>query len=684
MRNWQILALISLLVVLLCAPAAAERFHVSTDGLRTAGPSTPGDWSPANCYATLSAALGQSAPADSVLLARQAHTLTTAADLPAFLGNADLDADLTGCSLAMIDGATLDACTITPDCTVRGIEFVGPAVTRDLSALRLDNTGDSGQSLTLSGCRFTQFWGSHIDGGSCLSGTDGNGLDIAINDCEFLSNQTGRKGGAIHVGDGFTVTITGSLFLDNMTTTGISSEPFGGAISVNSPNTPTHLDLDDTVFTGNKAARIGGTICIMDGSLTAESIRLTGSRSAWDGLHHWCAGAGIMMRRNEGTHTEPIAMEIRNSFFEDNVGNLDAGAGAGDGGAVMVRGSSGHLIDVTVEHCDFFNNYNDQGAGLYVGRFTNGDVNYCRFRGNSTRNAGGATFKGGGLAENLGETATYRFCEFIDNTAGVNESGSSVWAYARGGAFSTREAPRAYFFHCTFLNNVVAGASPHGDAISLIDEGGTFDSDLERCVMVNCVFWGENGNDMQVRADALGFSLVQNCAWQIGEFTCSGFTPTDRVQLLSYPFANGPSPTPAEGSPLVDGGVDLGLSPDLAGLDVPQGEGPDIGAYEYSDTIDVPSWLETAGLRLQAHPNPFNPAVVISCNLAAATPLTVEVLDVKGRRVATLHQGPLSAGDHHWRWDGRDHRGRHVAGGTYLARAHGDAVVASRKLMLIK
>lgn len=684
MRQWQILALIGLLVVLLCGPAAAHRYHVSTDGQRTSGPSTPDDWSAANCYPTLRLALAQAAPADSVLLARQTHAVTTDERLPRFLGNADLSMDRTGCVLNVSGNGTLRARGDTPFCQVMGIDFVGLGDTRVRSVIQVDNSAGTGAALALSGCRFAGFSGSFSDGGSCLSAINGNGLSIGLVDCEFEGNQTGRRGGAIHAGDGFTVTITGGRFHDNMTTTGLSSEPFGGAISIDSPTSPTHLALDGTVFTDNRSARIGGTICIMDGSLSVHGIRLTGSRSAWDGLHHWCAGAGIMMRRNEGTHTEPIDLVIRHSDFEDNVGNLTAGDNAGDGGAVMVRGSLGHMIDVTVEHCGFYNNYTSQGAGLYIGRFTNGVVNYCRFQGNRTRNSGGATFKGGGLAENLGETAVYTYCEFIDNIAGVSETGGGVWEYARGGAFSTRERPRAEFYHCTFIDNVVHGAYPIGDAISLIDESGSFDSDLERCVLVNCVFWGQGGNDMQVRSDALGFSRVENCAWEVGEFTCSGFAPTGTVQLGGFPFVGLTPPMPLDGGQLVDAGVDLGLSPDLAGHEVPQGAAPDIGAYEFIAGVDVPAWQDPGLLHLSARPNPFNPAVQVACELATASPVTVEVLDVRGRRVATLHRGLLAAGRHQWRWDGRDHTGRVLPAGTYLARAQGPATAATLKLLLVK
>jgi hypothetical protein len=378
-----------------------------------------------------------------------------------------------------------------------------------------------------------------------------------------------------------------------------------------------------------------------------------------------------------------VELVIRRSYFADNVGNLAAGSGAGDGGAVMVRGSLDRYVDVTVEHSDFIENYNDQGAGLYIGRYTNGTVDYCRFHRNRTTHNGGATFKGGGLPENLGETAVYRFCEFIDNAAGVDAAGNPVWAWARGGAFSTRERPRAEFYHCTFVNNVVHGASPLGDAIGLYAEGGTFDDDLERCIMINCVFWGA-GNDVQVRSQALGFSLVSNCAWPAGQYAVSGVNPIDAVVLDEVPFASLDVPVPLEASLLVDAGFDLGLSPDLLGTSMPQGPAPDIGAYEVLRSVGVLPHLAGGWLQLDAYPNPFNPATVISCDLPAAAEVTLEVLDLRGRRVALLHGGWLDAGAHRWQWGGRDHRDEPVAAGVYLARLSGREGQAMRKLLLVK
>ncbi len=49
--------------------------------------------------------------------------------------------------------------------------------------------------------------------------------------------------------------------------------------------------------------------------------------------------------------------------------------------------------------------------------------------------------------------------------------------------------------------------------------------------------------------------------------------------------------------------------------------------------------------------------------------VTIAVNSLAGRRVATLVDGPVGAGVHAWRWDGRGDGGERLASGVYLARA---------------
>jgi len=85
-----------------------------------------------------------------------------------------------------------------------------------------------------------------------------------------------------------------------------------------------------------------------------------------------------------------------------------------------------------------------------------------------------------------------------------------------------------------------------------------------------------------------------------------------------------------------------------------------------------------------AYPNPFNPMTKISFNLPAEARTTVEVLDVRGRLVRTLHTGVLAEGAHELTWNGRDDSNQVVAAGLYLARLRTEGYEATVKMTLAK
>ncbi|MBD3222003.1 S8 family serine peptidase [bacterium] len=88
--------------------------------------------------------------------------------------------------------------------------------------------------------------------------------------------------------------------------------------------------------------------------------------------------------------------------------------------------------------------------------------------------------------------------------------------------------------------------------------------------------------------------------------------------------------------------------------------------------------------RLEAAPNPFNPRTVIRLSLDRTERTRVAVYDARGRRVATLHDGPLAGGEHRLTWDGRDGRGRQVAAGVYLVQVRAASQQASLRISLVK
>jgi hypothetical protein len=87
---------------------------------------------------------------------------------------------------------------------------------------------------------------------------------------------------------------------------------------------------------------------------------------------------------------------------------------------------------------------------------------------------------------------------------------------------------------------------------------------------------------------------------------------------------------------------------------------------------------------LGAHPNPFNPLVAIEFELSAPQAIRLEVVDLAGRHVATLTEGPFAAGQHIASWGGRDDKGRGAPSGIYFLVLRGEAGIASRKVTLVR
>ncbi len=87
-----------------------------------------------------------------------------------------------------------------------------------------------------------------------------------------------------------------------------------------------------------------------------------------------------------------------------------------------------------------------------------------------------------------------------------------------------------------------------------------------------------------------------------------------------------------------------------------------------------------ATLRLDAYPNPFNPATRLSFSLPAAGRTTVAIFDIHGRHVDTLIDAEQAEGTVTLDW-----RPEHLPGGVYLAQLRVDgAPMAMEKLVLLK
>ncbi len=85
-------------------------------------------------------------------------------------------------------------------------------------------------------------------------------------------------------------------------------------------------------------------------------------------------------------------------------------------------------------------------------------------------------------------------------------------------------------------------------------------------------------------------------------------------------------------------------------------------------------------LRLhEAYPNPFNPATTVKLEVPHRQDIRVEVYDLRGRLVTSLHDGELDAGFHSFTFDGST-----TSSGSYFIRMQAGDKVQTQKCVLLK
>jgi len=99
-----------------------------------------------------------------------------------------------------------------------------------------------------------------------------------------------------------------------------------------------------------------------------------------------------------------------------------------------------------------------------------------------------------------------------------------------------------------------------------------------------------------------------------------------------------------------------------------------------TDAGDAPRALVLAG----NYPNPFNPSTLVAFSLPRDGAVELDVVDVRGHLVRTLHSGVLPAGRHELTWDGKDAAGHGMASGVYFARLRHDGQELTHKMLLNK
>ena len=101
---------------------------------------------------------------------------------------------------------------------------------------------------------------------------------------------------------------------------------------------------------------------------------------------------------------------------------------------------------------------------------------------------------------------------------------------------------------------------------------------------------------------------------------------------------------------------------------------------EIPNAIESPGELPTVFTLGNAYPNPFNPSVTIPFTLGKTAQVTVDLFDITGRRVATILDRKMVAGNHSINYQAPST----LAAGVYLLRAESSGHFQTQKLLLLK
>ncbi|NQV16283.1 T9SS type A sorting domain-containing protein, partial [bacterium] len=98
------------------------------------------------------------------------------------------------------------------------------------------------------------------------------------------------------------------------------------------------------------------------------------------------------------------------------------------------------------------------------------------------------------------------------------------------------------------------------------------------------------------------------------------------------------------------------------------------------DFVSGPTRFELS----QNYPNPFNAGTVINIAVPQSGNVALEIFNVLGQHVITLHDGFLPAGNHSISWNSLGSHNELVSTGMYFYRLTVGDEVATKKMVMIK
>ena len=450
-----------------------------------------------------------------------------------------------------------------------------------------------------------------------------------------------------------------------------------------------------TIALALAAAEPGDSVILAPGQYNEHDldltggVTLTGRLDAPDIVVINAQAQGRVFRAESQTGT------IRLQGLTITGGRADgANAYDGSGGGLFVSRS-----DVRLESCRVVNNVAmASGGGLRIAHGSAVLLN-CEVSYNSAGKGGG------GMDASYGATGNARHTVFAGNQA--------AW----GGGVSSRATSSCALFTCQLTDNQAVGNPGLGGALA-------YDLDTQMALTFSVVADNEarHGGGIYVAGNTAStlsqLTIDRNEALVSGGgLYCKGSSPQIQRSIISFhdqdAVACRQEAHPTLSNCNLFGNLGGNWSGDLmdqrhtrdnmsadplyCAIDdrhlqagspcAPRNDGLGLmGAKGVGCDIDMALDAPAASqpMAMQAHPNPFNPITEVAYSLPADGRVRLTMFDVRGRRLSVLVDAIQTAGDHRVRWDARDHGGRHLASGTYLAVLESGGQRLTSKLMLLR
>ncbi|MCF8238359.1 MAG: right-handed parallel beta-helix repeat-containing protein [Saprospiraceae bacterium] len=610
---------------------------------------------------------------------------------------------------------------VTQAATLDGFIFRGGQAVGDNTLLPNQWGGSifcQGSPLIYS-CRFVDNYADKRGGAIYVQSDHANGM--LIRECQFTNNSSNEDGGAIFItlADGSGVFVENSLFQDNR------SDRRGGAIAVYNANS--HLKGNE--FVSNQSRRTGGAVHVqasfnflentMDSCSFKENIATRGgalylvSSSVFGSVkNHFSVtrsdfelNAAIDMTNNpdDAVRGGAIVLEsnvnasetsaiIENCTFSENVSEVDGAvlhvqfdgqessltylnnvAGfnqSGGNGPMTISVNKLGEADIRIDSCGFNSNnsINMGSAGIVVeagdNAITDLRVHHCSIKGGESLQNSGLSIRASGQARVKG---IIQDCSWIDNVgdgcisirdgndrmdllfrnvllesngswgksivflSGTGVDTSSIPRFrfenmvihhqAGGNGLWEMEGIRAMILNMTCAENELPGFQIGQNAVLV----------LQNTILANL---GENELEYIDKSGA----ILTNGGNIIGDNSFTGWMGSSDLENTDPFFLGSSDFALTSASPAVDFGVqpDSIYPYDLAGNARIQGKGIDAGAYEspYTSSLDP---LEPTHLDLW--PNPASGWVQISLPNGWSSVDEIRIIDAKGALFRTYSTG---------------------------------------------